>query len=229
MSAMCATFCSENMPPSVQFATMERYLWLVPLCLRGDKNNHREWAMRRSEKPIGEERRWRYGEMAMKCPNCGTEILPEATSCSVCLHSLGSSDEQAPPFSQRPRGPLLAIGVVAAIAVAMLLTVALFLPWGDLNGRPNNQSSVGTLILTIVNPFHFGAGPCNYTLCLNGQQESNGTILAGESEIYEKNFSWSGSELTIHVHIEVLGGNTQPEDRTLTLTSGEVERLSIML
>jgi len=165
----------------------------------------------------------------MKCPNCGTEILPEATSCSVCLHSLESSDEQAPPFSLRSRERFLAIGVVVAIAVAMLLTVALFLPWGDQNGRPNNQSSAGTLILTIVNPFHVGAGPCNYTLYLNGQQESNGTIPAGESEIFEKNFSWSGSELTIHVHIEVLGRSTQPEDRTLTLTSGEVERLAIAL
>lgn len=123
----------------------------------------------------------------------------------------------------------MAIAVVAAVAVAMLLTVALLLPWGDRDGAPNNQSSVGTLILTIVNPFHYGASPCNYTLYLNGQQESNGTIPAGESEIFEKNFSWSGPELTIHVHIEVLGRSTQPEERTLTLTSGGVERLSITL
>ena len=116
----------------------------------------------------------------------------------------------------------MAIGVVAAIAVAVLLTVALFLP--------NNQSSVGTLILTIVNPFHFEeVDPCNYTLYLNGHLESNGTIPTGESVIFEKNFSWSGSELTIHVHIEVLGRSIQPEDRTLALTSGEVERLAIML
>ena len=53
MSAMCAMSCSGNMPHSVRFATVERCLWLAPLCLRGDKNNHREWAMRPSEKPIG--------------------------------------------------------------------------------------------------------------------------------------------------------------------------------
>jgi hypothetical protein len=125
--------------------------------------------------------------------------------------------------------PFLAIGIVAAIAVAMVLTVALFLPWGEENGWLNNQSSVGTLVLTIVNPYQFGVGSCNYTLYLNDQQESNGTIPAGESEIFEKNFSWSGSELTIQVHIEVPGRSTQPEDRIITLTSGEVERLSIML
>ena len=165
----------------------------------------------------------------MKCPNCGTEILAGATSCSVCLHSLEPSDEQSPPFSQRLRMPFLAIGIVAAVAVAMVLTVALFLPWGEENGWPNNESSAGTLVLTMVNPFHFGVGPCNYTLYLNDQLESNGTILAGESEIFEKNFLWSGSELTIQVHIEVTGRSAQPEDRIITLTSGEVERLSITL
>jgi len=123
----------------------------------------------------------------------------------------------------------LAIGVVAAVAVAMLLTVALLLPWGDQNDGSHNQLSAGTLILTIVNPFYVGAGPCNYTLYLNGQQESNGAIPAGESAIFEKNFSWSGSELTIYVHIEVLERSVQPEDRLLTMTPGEVERLAIML
>jgi len=165
----------------------------------------------------------------MKCPDCGTEILPGATSCSVCLHSLEPSDYRAAPFSQRPRVPHLAIGVVAAIAVAMLLTIALLLPWGEENGRPDNQSSVGTLVITIVNPYHYGVGPANYTLFLNDEQESNGTIPGGESEILEKDFSWSGPELTIVIHIEVQGRSTQPEDRTLTLTSGEVERLSISL
>jgi hypothetical protein len=111
----------------------------------------------------------------------------------------------------------------------MLLTVALFLPWGEENGRPNNQLNVGTLIVTIINPSYIEAGPCNYTLYLNGQLESNGTIPAGESEVFEKNFSWSGSELTIQVHIEVPGSSTQPEDRTITLTSGETERLFITL
>jgi len=60
MSAMCAMSCSGNMPLSVRFATMERYPWLAPLCLRGDKNNHREWARRPSEKTITEERRRHY-------------------------------------------------------------------------------------------------------------------------------------------------------------------------
>jgi hypothetical protein len=58
MSAMCAMSCSGNMPLSVRFATMERFPWLARLCLRGDKNNHREWAIRASEKTIGEERRY---------------------------------------------------------------------------------------------------------------------------------------------------------------------------
>jgi hypothetical protein len=123
----------------------------------------------------------------------------------------------------------LAIGIVAAIVVALLLTVALSLLWGGENGWLNNQSNVGTLKITIVNPYAVGGGPCNYTLFLNGQQELNGTIPPGESEIFEKNFSWSGSELTIQVHIETPGRSTQPGDRTVTLTSGEVERLSIML
>jgi hypothetical protein len=165
----------------------------------------------------------------MKCPNCGTEILAGATSCSVCLHTIEPSHEQASPFSQRPRVPFLPICIVVAIAVAMLFTVALFLPWAEENGWPNNQSSVGTLILTIVNPYSFRVDSCNFTLYLNGQQELEGTIPAGESQIFEKNFSWSGSELTIQLHIEISGGSTQPEDRIATLTSGEVERLSIML
>jgi hypothetical protein len=166
----------------------------------------------------------------MKCPNCGAEILARATSCSVCLHSIASSDEKAPPYSQRPRVRFSAVGVVVAVAVAMLLIVALLLLWGDLDGRLQNQSSAGTLILTIINPFTLGAtSPCNYTLYLNGLQESNGTIPAGESDIFEKNLSWSGSELTIQVHIEVMGRSIQPEDRTVTLTSGEVERLAIAL
>jgi len=183
-----------------------------------------------SERTIGEERRYTTGvEWAMKCPNCGAEILAKATSCSVCLHSIVSSEEKAPPYSQRPRVRFSAVGVVVAVAVAMLLIVALFLPWGDLDGGLQNHSSAGTLVLTIVNPFTLGASPCNYTLYLNGLQESNGTIPAGESDIFEKNLSWSGSELTIQVHIEVVGRSIQPEDRTVTLTSGEVERLAIAL
>ena len=165
----------------------------------------------------------------MKCPNCGTEIFAEATLCPVCTHSIEPSDKQVPPSSQRSRVPFLAIGLVSAIAVAMLLTVALFLPWGEEDGRPNNQLNVGTLIVTIINPSYIEAGPRNYTLYLNGQLESNGTIPAGDSEVFEKNFSWSGSELTIQVHIEVPGSSTQPEDRTITLTSGETERLFITL
>jgi hypothetical protein len=67
MSAMCAMSCSGNMPLSVRFATMERCPWLARLCLRGDKNNHREWAIRASEKPIGEERRFGHEAMTMTC------------------------------------------------------------------------------------------------------------------------------------------------------------------
>jgi hypothetical protein len=44
---------------------------------------------------IGEERRYRYGEMAMKCPNCGELDQKQGDSCSKCGKEIMSPGERA--------------------------------------------------------------------------------------------------------------------------------------
>jgi hypothetical protein len=111
----------------------------------------------------------------------------------------------------------------------VLLAVALSQPQGNENDGPDDNLNTGSLVITIVNPHFLGAEPCNYTLSINNQLESNGTIPAGGSDVFERDFTWSGPELAIQVHVEVPGTATPSEDRTVTLTPGETERLTIIL
>lgn len=160
----------------------------------------------------------------MKCPSCGTENEPHAVFCTSCRQPLKGPAEQISADSREPRIGILAFGLFIAILVSVMLIFAWFSQPAEEDGND------GSLVITLINPTYIGALPCEYVLELNGQPERNGTVPVGESDVVEKNFSFSGSELVVVVHVEVIGSTTQPDDITVTITrGGEVERITITL
>lgn len=113
----------------------------------------------------------------------------------------------------------------------VLVLVALVLYFGlsgdeDWSGVDN---STGTLAITLINPYAWGAAPCEYFIYLNGELAANGTVAVSGYATFERNFTWAGSELTLSVNIDVPGGSASPEDRTILLASGETESLVVIL
>ena len=110
-----------------------------------------------------------------------------------------------------------------AVAVVMLLLLSLVLYLGLIH------SNAGTLEVTLINPYAWGATPCDYFVFMDGELEANGTVAVSESETVEVNLTWTGSERTILVRIEVPDGSAYPEERTVTLSPGETEGITVIL
>lgn len=73
-------------------------------------------------------RRFRYGEMAMKCPNCGTENVDQARFCQSCARPLGPAYSQPQAYiasqpSQTSKAGLsgLKLAILIVVIIALLL------------------------------------------------------------------------------------------------------------
>lgn len=164
----------------------------------------------------------------MNCPSCGAVIPADARYCPLCAQKIESIDSQ---FATSPgrKNNFWVVSVALAIVAAVLLLALWYLSGGGGNGPTDDGSKTGTLIVTLVNPYMYPGLACNYTLSVNGNLESTGTVPSGGSDVYQKNFSWVGAQLELHVQIEVQGSGTQPEDKMVTLTPGGTERITFVL
>jgi hypothetical protein len=166
-------------------------------------------------KSDGEQEEW-----FVKCPKCGSENDAYAIFCSACRQPLKESKEMLAP---EPRKGILAAGLF----IAVLLSVMLIFVWFSM--PPEEEENSGSLVITLINPTTVHSLPCEYVLEINGQQEYDGTIPAGDSDVVQKNFTFSDSSLLVVIHVEVIGSSTQPDDMTVTISQGETERVTIVL
>lgn len=157
----------------------------------------------------------------MKCLGCGAENSDDSKYCEVCARPLDTTDSQMSRVSWESRKPHWEI--VVAVAAVMLLLLSLVLYLGLIH------SNAGTLEVTLINPHAWGATPCDYSVFIDGELEANGTVAVSESETVEVNLTWTGSERTILVRIEVPDGSAYPEERIVTLSPGETESITVIL
>ena len=132
-----------------------------------------------------------------------------------------------------PRRPsALMIGAILIVAAAMVLGVLAFLLTvedEESDSGVGDESSSGTLVVTIVNTQFVGSKPLDYELYLNGNLSASGTIPVADSAVIEKSLTWTGPGLAVLIHIVIVNSTSQPGDRSVTLTPGEIERVNIAL
>jgi len=161
--------------------------------------------------------------LALKCPRCGTENEEYAIFCSSCRQPLQGQSDRDSLDTRQSRVAIAAFGLF----VAILLAAMLIFIWFSLPAEQNGNH--GALVITLLNPTSLDALPCEYVLELNGLPEHNGTVPAGESDVVEKNFTFDHSSLVVVVHVQVIDSTTQPEDVIVTITPGEIERVTVFL
>jgi len=114
----------------------------------------------RSEKPIGEERRYGHGEMAMKCSNCGAENPEGKRFCGDCGGKLLNLPEQergevacTRPVLRRnwvkSNWRFLAIVVIVISQVMVMLAVVITAPISEIHISLRNVEETDTAYLTI--------------------------------------------------------------------------------
>jgi hypothetical protein len=124
------------------------------------------------------------------------------------------------------------IGTIFIVAVALVLAVLAYLETAgndEDNPTDGDNSSSGTLIVTLVNAKSVGSDALDYELYLNGNLSAHGTIPIADSAVIEKSLTWAGPELTVLIHVVVADSTPQPGDRSVTLTPGEIERVNIVV
>lgn len=114
-----------------------------------------------SEKPIGEERRYGEGELAMKCPNCGAENPEGKMFCGDCGTGL---PQPPPPPPVQPMQPVYARptpswirsnwkGLVSVVVVVLVILSAVGLiysqPWSKVQLSIYNRDTLNDITLMV--------------------------------------------------------------------------------
>ena len=81
-------------------------------------------------------RRFQYGEMAMRCPKCGTDNPQDARFCNLCATPLYISPVGVPPHATAPTEPekksnlplILVVVVVVCVIVAGIIWAISYTP-----------------------------------------------------------------------------------------------------
>ncbi len=161
----------------------------------------------------------------MKCPSCGAENSDDSQYCEVCARPLDTTDSQVSKAPCQPRKPHWEIIVSVTVIMLLLLSLVLYLEFDD----EEDEIGTGTIVVTLVNPYQFGATPCDYLVFIDEELEANGTVAVSKAETVEVNLTWAGSERTTLVRIEVSGGSVYPEEKTVVLSPGETEDITFIL
>jgi hypothetical protein len=119
--------------------------------------------------------------------------------------------------------------IVAAVVVLGVLAFLLTVGNEENDSGVGDESSSGTLVVTIVNTQYVGSKPLDYELYLNGNLSASGTIPVADSAVIEKSLTWTGPGLAVLIHVVITNSSSQPGDRSVTLTPGEIERVNIVL
>lgn len=128
-----------------------------------------------------------------------------------------------------PKRPSWANALALTVVVVALIVASGILLLREDGALDSGGPSTATLVVTIVNPAGIENEEREYSLYLNSQLISTGTIPIMGSAVIEKDFTWNGPEFEVLVHVEVAPDETGPEDAKITLTDGETEALNIVL
>jgi hypothetical protein len=133
----------------------------------------------RQQKPIGEEKRYGQGELAMKCPNCGDENPEGKKFCGDC----GAVVPQPPPPPVQPMQPVYAQpkqswirsnwkGLVSVVIVVLVVLSVVGLiydqPWSKVKVLLYNQDHTYTL---------------NVAIFVDGKEVMRGRVLPSQGGI----------------------------------------------
>lgn len=114
-----------------------------------------------------------------------------------------------------------------AVAAVMLLILSYVL-YLESNGE-EDEIGTGTIVVTLVNPNSWGATPCDYLVFIDEKLEANGTVAVAKAETVEVNLTWTDSERTILVRVEVPDGSAYPEEKAVTISPGETVDITFIL
>ncbi|MDH3366055.1 MAG: hypothetical protein OEM29_08670 [Thermoplasmata archaeon] len=115
--------------------------------------------------------------------------------------------------------------MAVAAVMLLILSLVLYLEFND----EEDEIGTGTIVVTLVNPSTWGATPCDYLVFIDERLEANGTVAVAKSETVEVDLTWTASERTILVRIEVPDGSAYPEEKTITLSPGETVDITFIL
>jgi hypothetical protein len=100
-----------------------------------------------SEKTLGEETRYRHGEMAMKCRNCGAENPKNSEVCSGCGKEIVPPGERAQILATMVQSQ----DIVTWLAFSLAMTIQTILLVGVILGSQGTRTlAVAALTLDVI-------------------------------------------------------------------------------